>query len=186
MIKDFTKNNTANKEGVIRFLSSFWGERDEDKRKKNCMIANIEKALLCFPPSSSVKHYKFSNFMRGCNDRGRILDCYPNRWWLQFDFLNFSNKIKPHHRTNNSKEILEHCRRRFVTIKISLYVRRRKNEYKNQDPSPFVIRSKPLFSLHASKRKGSRLWSITEMQLSKLSHTVSTKANKTWCPAPTC
>jgi hypothetical protein len=32
----------------------------------------------------------------------------------------------PHDRTTNSKEILEHCGRRFVMIKIRLYVRRRR------------------------------------------------------------
>lgn len=44
----------------------------------------------------------------------------------QFDFLNYLKKIMPHGRTTNSKEIMEHCGRRFVTIKIKLYVRRRK------------------------------------------------------------
>ena len=40
--------------------------------------------------------------------------------------IGVSKKIMPHGRTTNSKEILEHCGRRFVIIKIRLYVRRRK------------------------------------------------------------
>ena len=69
------------------------------------------------PPNSSIKHYKVSNFIHGWKDSGRILDCYPNQWWPQFDFLNYSKKIMPHDKTTNSKEILEHCGRRFCNDK---------------------------------------------------------------------
>ena len=112
----------SNKKRVIRFPHLLRVERDEENRNKNCMAANIEHFYA--PPSSFVKHYNVSNFMHGWKDSGRILD-YSRSMVAQFDFLNYSNKIMPHDRTTNLKEIMEHCVIRLVKIKISLYVRRR-------------------------------------------------------------